>query len=331
MFAKLVGNSTNREIIRRLIRNQRYGATYIFAGPEGVGKRQFALAFAKAANCQNPPVGDVDSCDVCPSCYRIDHGSHPDVRLLEPDDKGTIKVGAAREFSAEIRFRPYEGRQRFFLIDNSEKLREESANALLKTLEEPPSTSNIILLTAQPDALLPTVRSRSQQLTFAPLPLDEMEGFVKEQGRPVSEAALLARLSEGSIGRLAAIDLSDYRKERRELLELAELLAGDGSRHRLIKAAEYLAKQQDKDVFERKLILLLKIVRDLLLLNEGSDRGKIINVDEAERLEGLAARIGWRRLNLWVEGLNEVRLNLVVNINRQVAMDGLFQRLASQR
>lgn len=331
MFAKLTGNSKNREILRHLVRNQRYGATYIFAGPEGVGKRQFALAFAKAANCQKPPKGEVESCDECPSCFRIERGIHPDVRLLKPDEKGTIKVGDAREFSKEVRYRPYEGRQRFFLIDDSEKLREEAANALLKTLEEPPETSTIILLTAQPDALLTTVRSRSQQLTFAPLSLVEMEAFVEAQGRPRSEAALLARLSEGSIGRLAAIDLADYRRERRELLELAELFAGQGSRHRLIKAAEYFAKQQEKDVFERKLVFLLKIVRDLLLLNEGLDREKIMNVDEAERLQSLAERIGWRRLNLWVEGLNEVRLNLAVNINKQVAMDGLFQRLASQR
>ena len=200
MFARLIGNSTNREILRRLVENNRYGATYIFAGPEGVGKRQFALAFAKAANCQNPPKGEVDSCDHCPSCFRIDQSSHPDVRLLEPDEKGTIKVDPARDFAKEIRFRPYEGKQRFFLIDYSEKLRDEAANALLKTLEEPPPTSNIILLTAHPDALLPTVRSRSQQLTFAPLPMDEMERYVLAQGRPRSEARLLARLSEGSIG-----------------------------------------------------------------------------------------------------------------------------------
>jgi DNA polymerase III subunit delta' len=331
MFARLIGNSTNREILRRLVENKRYGATYIFAGPEGVGKRQFAWAFAKAANCQNPPKGEVDSCDICPSCFRIDQSSHPDVWLLEPDEKGTIRVGPARDFAREIRFRPYEGKQRFFLIDCSEKLRAESANALLKTLEEPPPTSNIILLTAQPDALLPTVRSRSQQLTFAPLPMDEMEKYVLAQGRPKGEARLLARLSEGSIGRLASIDLSDYLKERGELLELAELLAGEGNRHRLIKAAEYFAKQQEKEVFERKLILLLKIVRDMTLLHAGRDRETIMNVDEAERLEALASKIGFRRLSLWAEGLNEVRRNLVVNINRQVAMDGLFQRLASGR
>lgn len=336
MLAKLVGNATNREIIRRLIRDQRYGATYIFAGPEGVGKRQFALDFAKAANCQHPPPGEIDCCDECPSCFRVNENSHPDVRTLAPDEKGNIKIDPVREFSREIRFRPYEGKQRFFLIDGSERLREESANALLKTLEEPPPTSTIILLTDQPDGLLPTVRSRSQQLTFVPLSSDEMERYILQQGRAKSDAALLARLSEGSIGKLAAIDLSDYRKERKELLVLAELLAGDVSRHRLIKAAEYFARQdkdkdKDRDFFEKKLSFLLKIVRDMILLNEGCDRQKILNIDEAERLEVLAQRVGWRRLSYWVDGLNEVRLNLAVNINKQVAMDGLLQRLASQR
>ena len=329
MFSSLVGNSTNREILRRLVKRERFGATFIFAGPDGVGKRQFALAFAKTANCQNP-TSETDSCDRCPSCFRIEQQAHPDVRILEPNEKGIIKVDAAREFAKEIRFRPYEGRQRFFLINESERFREEAANALLKTLEEPPPTSNIILLTARPDTLLPTVRSRSQQLSFAPLPLAEMEKYIAAQGRPKAEIALLARLSEGSIGQLSSIDLTDYRRERREVMEVAELLADDGSRYRLMKAAEYIGKQE-KDLFEKKLDLLMKILRDIMLLASGKGRDEIINIDEAEKLDMLAKKIGWPRLRAWIEGFNELRFNLVVNINRQVAMDGLLQRLASGR
>jgi DNA polymerase-3 subunit delta' len=208
-------------------------------------------------------------------------------------------------------------------------LRDQSANALLKTLEEPPSTSNVILLTARVDALLPTVRSRSQHLSFAPLSLTEMEKYIaSQQGRSKTDGALLARIAEGSIGRLAATDLSDYRRERRELMEIVELLASGGRRYRLVKAAEYIGKL-DRDIFEKKLDLLMRILRDMVLLVSGRDPDQIVNIDEAEKLQLLASRIGWDRLTVWIEGFNELRLNLVVNINRQIAMDGLLQRLAS--
>lgn len=328
MFASLVGNDTNKEILRRLVKNERYGATMIFAGPDGVGKRQFALAFAKAANCQNPPAGPADSCDKCPSCFRIDHESHGDVRTVRPD--GTyIKVAQARELSQEIRYRPFEGRQRFFIVDEADRLREEAANALLKTLEEPPPTSNLILVTARPDALLPTIRSRSQRIVFAPLSLTEMRAFItSHHPRPKDETDLLARLSEGRIGQITAIDLSDYRRDRRELLELLELLSAGGNRYRLLKAAEYLGKQE-RESFEKKLDLLTRLFRDMILLVAGRDRAQIVNIDEAERIERLSSQIGWQRLVKWVERFNELRASLAININRQIAMDALLQELAA--
>lgn len=328
MFATLVGNEVNKEILRRLVRSERFGATLIFAGPDGVGKRQFALTFAKAANCQNPPKEIVDSCDKCPSCFRVDHESHGDVRTMRPDG-AYIKVAQARELSEEIRFRPFEGRQRFFIVDEADKLRDEAANALLKTLEEPPPTSTLILITSRPDALLPTIRSRSQRMIFAPLSLDEMKAYIAaHHPRPKDDLELLARVCEGRIGQLTSVDLSDYRRERRELLEMLEVVASGINRHRLVKAAEYIGKQE-RDVFEKKLDLLTRLLRDMALLISGRDPGEIVNIDEADRIQKLSSQVGWQRLTLWIEGFRELRANLVVNINRQIAMDALLQELAS--
>src|SRR5215475_9740006 len=152
-FAKLIGNRRNKEILQRLLRNGRINSTLIFAGPDAVGKRHFALAFAKAVNCQKAPAGAyaLNGCDECSACRRIDAGGHGDVTVIRPDGQ-FIKIAQTREMAEEVYFRPREGRQRFFIIDEAERLREETANSLLKTLEEPPSTSTIILLTAQPDA-----------------------------------------------------------------------------------------------------------------------------------------------------------------------------------
>jgi len=332
-FAKLIGNERNKEILRRRLRHGQLSSTLIFAGPEGVGKRQFALTFAKAANCQRARVGEeggynaADSCDECAVCRRIAAGIYGDVMEIKPDG-AFIKIAQTRALAEEVHFRPREGRQRFFLLDGADRLREEAANSLLKTLEEPPPTSTIILLTARPDALLPTICSRAQRLNFAPLPVGEMEQYLAANyRRPAPDTALLARVTGGRVGQATAVDLSEYRRDRRELIELIELLSAGNHRYRLLKAAEYLGKQE-REVFEKKLELMIALLRDIFLLAAGSTREAIVNVDAAERLETLAQKIGTRRLIAWVEKLDGVRGNLRININRQVATEAALLSLS---
>src|SRR5262249_23537856 len=149
-----------------------------FAGSDGVGKRRFALAFAKAVNCQKAPVGAyaLDGCDECPVCRRIGAGLYSDVTVIRPDGQ-FIKIAQTRGMAEEGYYHPREGRQRFFIMDEADRLREEAANSLLKPLEEPPPTSPIILLTARPDALLLTIRSRAQRLNFTTLSVAEMKSI----------------------------------------------------------------------------------------------------------------------------------------------------------
>ena len=335
-FSKLIGNERNKEVLRRLLHEGRLASTLIFAGPDGVGKRQFALTLAKAANCQRAPAGEgarpaaEDSCDACAVCRRIDEGTHGDVTTLGPDG-AYIKIAQTRALAEEVYFRPREGRHRFFLIDGADRLREEAANSLLKTLEEPPPTSTLILLTARPDALLLTIRSRAQRLNFAPLSVAEMERYLTANyRRPAPDTALLARITGGRIGQAAAIDISEYRRERHELLKLIELLTAGDNRYRLLKAAEHLGKQE-REGFEKKLELLTSLLRDLFLLAAGGVPGAVVNVDIADRLAALAPAIGVRRLILWAEKFNELRANLGVNINRQVATEAALLKLGSAR
>jgi DNA polymerase-3 subunit delta' len=228
----------------------------------------------------------------------------------------------------EVYFRPREGRQRFFIIDEADRLREEAANSLLKTLEEPPPTSTIILLTSRPDALLLTIRSRAQRLNFTPLSVAEMEKFLAENyPRPAPDIALLARVTEGRIGQATAFDLSVYRQERRTLIELLELLATGENRFRLLKAAEYLGKKERED-FEQELALLVSLLRDLFLLASGRSSDSIVNLDAADRLTPLAQKIGVQRALKWVEKFDELRANLRININRQVATEAALLELA---
>jgi DNA polymerase-3 subunit delta' len=327
-FAKLIGNERSKETLRRLLMNDRINSTLIFAGPDGVGKRRFALAFAKAVNCQKAPAGAfaMDGCDECSACRRIDSGNYGDVTVIGPDGQ-FIKIGQTREMAKEVYFRPREGRQRFFIIDEADRLREEAASSLLKTLEEPPPTSTIILLTARPDALLLTVRSRAQRLNFVSLSVAEMEKYLAENyPRPASDTALLARVTEGRFGRANAIDLSVYRQERRTLIELLELLAMGDNRHRLLKAAEYLGKKERED-FEKQLALISSLLRDLFMLAAGRSADSIVNIDAVDRLAPLAQKIGLRRLINWVEKFDQVRARLRININRQIATEAALLAL----
>jgi DNA polymerase III subunit delta' len=329
-FAKLIGNERNKTVLQRLLLGGRTGATLIFAGPEGVGKRQFALTMAKALNCHQPVIdaaqGRYDSCEVCPVCQRIDAGTYGDVTTLKPDGQ-FIKITQTRQIANEVYYRPREGKQRFFLIDDADRLREEAANSLLKTLEEPPSTSTLILLTAKPHALLQTIRSRAQRINFAPLTTAEMEAYLTANfRRPKPDTLLLARLTEGRIGQATAIDLSVYRQERNVLINLLELLATGENRFRLMKAAEYLGKKE-RNEFEQELDLLNRLLRDLFLLAGGSPREAIVNIDITDKLEQLAAATGIPKLTNWAEQFNELRASLRFNINRQLATEALLLSL----
>jgi DNA polymerase-3 subunit delta' len=242
------------------------------------------------------------------------------VTTIQPDGQ-FIKIAQTRALAAEVYSYPREGRQRFFLIDEADRLREEAANSLLKTLEEPPPTSTLLLLTSRPDSLLLTIRSRAQRLNFTPLSVTEMEKFLTANyQRPDADTQLLARVTGGRIGQATVFDLSDYRQERRTLIELLELLATGQSRFRLLKAAEYIGKKE-RDAFEKELDLLISLLRDLLLLASGTAPEAIVNIDVADRLEQLAAKAGLGRVMAWSEKFSQVRKRLRININRQIAME----------
>lgn len=325
-FSKLIGNERNKQILQRLLERGNLGLTLIFAGPEGIGKRQFALTLAKAANCQHP--ANLDSCDHCPTCQRIQDGTYSDVVTIQPDGS-YIKIGQTRELIHDVQVRPREGRQRFFLIDEADRLREEAANSLLKTLEEPPPTSTIILLTARPDALLPTIRSRAQKMNFAPLSSTEMERYLSSNFQLAApDAKLMVRLTGGRIGQAGTIDLTEYRRERRELIELLDLLAAGTSKNRLLKAAEHYGKQE-REAYERILLLLLNLLRDVFLIAASGSTENIVNTDVMDKLQSLAEKISLRQLTEWIKKFDELRANLRININRQVATEAAFISLAN--
>jgi DNA polymerase III subunit delta' len=330
-FSNLIGNERLKLLLRRAANENRIGQSILMTGPRGVGKYQFAIALAQAVNCESPTDGD--ACGVCLACRKISRNEHLDIRtiLRESQDPAIkkdprsqfIKVDQIRELSQQAQFRPYEGRRRVFIIDDAEWLRTEAANSLLKTLEEPPETSLIILITPKPFVLLDTIRSRCLMLSFAPLSASEIEQELLTRGVTAEEARLRSRLANGSIGHSIEIDLDEYRSARGVLLELLETLAYSRDSIKRLNIAEYVGRKLEKDDFEKHLDALMVLLSDVFRIKLESE-ALVTNQDVVETLDRIAQRLTFDQITYLTDTIEEIFLGLQRNLNRQLAMDAML-------
>jgi DNA polymerase III subunit delta' len=339
MFERLKGNQRVKEILRRMLATGRVPGSLLFTGADGIGKKLFAIELAKALNCRTPR--GVEACDACPSCLRaarfsypasddteankkIIWSEHPDVGLLRPGGR-FINVPQMRELEREANFRPFEGRARLFIIEEADRLNEASSNALLKTLEEPPPATHLVLLTARPAALLPTIRSRCQAVRFAPLSAAEIEDHLRSEQKVTQRDAMLrARAAQGSIGRALSIDLESYRQQREAMMEILDALVTKPDRARLLRASEELTDAKRKDEYEPRLDVLATLIHDSWVISLAADPAQVVNSDMIERLQAVGAGLKGGRAARWLAQIEEHRRGLDVNINRKVATDALL-------
>jgi DNA polymerase III, gamma/tau subunits len=314
----------------------------LFVGADGVGKKAFALETAKAFACRNPQQGA--ACDACGTCRRAENfvlpkaddrdgfkkvvfSEHPDIGVVLPYGKN-ILVEAIRDLEEQANFRPYEARARVFLIDDADKMNDAAANALLKTLEEPPATTHIFLITSRPSALLPTIRSRCQTLRFAPIETKQIESFLENQKQfSAADAELLSKLARGSIGRALNLDPGKWRERRDSMLKVLESLLTKKNRGALLKVSEEMNDAKNKDFYEEYLEILQVLIHDTWSLRLG--RTEIVNADIRPQLESLAAEAENRKLALWLTEIETLRENFAVNLNRKIATDALFMQMAN--
>ncbi len=351
MFDKFIGNNQIKEVLRRLLASGRVPNALLFAGEEGVGKKQFALELAKSFVCQNPKVSE--ACDVCAACRRADKfeipevnentkvddslrdkfktvffSGHGDIGIVVPLKKN-MYVDAIRDLEREANFRPFEATARFFIIDDADKMNDSASNALLKTLEEPPATSHIFLISSRPDALLPTIRSRCQTLRFAPIDANEIENYLlKDKKFSPGDAALLAKLSSGKLGHALETDLEKFRAQRAVMLKVLESILIQENRAELLRVAEEMNDAKNKDDFEARLDILQTLIHDIWAMRNKTDEKILINVDVARDLQKLTERADSRRLSAWLSEIETLREGLAVNLNRRIATDALFMQMA---
>jgi DNA polymerase III subunit delta' len=210
------------ESLRHNLAQGRFPHAFLFVGPEGVGKRTFALKLAQALLCERAEASALDPCETCPSCLQIEAGNHPDVlQVARPEEKHDLPISVIRELCLDLGLKPARGSRKVAIVDDADDLNDEAANAFLKTLEEPPPGSVLILIGTSPELQLETIVSRCRVVRFDPLPEMELASLLREQGVTAdpTEASRLAQLAEGSVGRAVGLADPELAHFRRSLID----------------------------------------------------------------------------------------------------------------
>ena len=318
-FKDVVGNERIKRILKLALERNRVPNSLLFCGPEGVGKKAMALTLAKTLNCLNLTT---DSCDECPSCEAIDRGVHPDVMVIAAE-KQEIKIDQTRFLKQMAYLRPMTGKKRVFIVVDASEMSDPAANSLLKVLEEPPPYSHLILVTASPFLLFPTILSRCQTLAFSAIGREEIEKILLERNFGTEQARILALLVDGNLDWALDLEWEEVQSLKEESWALFEALASSDRSALFLERFGTLAKAVQEE-FGRTLEIFSSFVRDILLLRLGGDPQFLLNPDFEPRLrEAVAAWTVGRVLGV-LEELDFVLAELPKNLNKGLLATTFF-------
>ena len=318
-LSSILGQEGALGILRRALASGRVAQAFLFEGAPGTGKMTTARALAQTLECERET-----GCGECGQCRKVAEGLHPDVIVVEADGQ-FIKIAQVRQVTARTAYRPHEGRARVVIFDGADAMNLEAANALLKTLEEPPAQTHFILVSSAPERLPVTVRSRCQRVRFAPLPTDVVASWLeRERGLAANEAHAIAALSSGSVARAAELASEEALSSRREHALAIEKGVAAKTLPDLLDAAAAL--KDDKESLPAGLELLRVLYRDALVVAMGAGDGRVVNVDLAGEVERLAA-LGPSRLRRRIDAVLEAEEQLKGNVNPQLLLENMMLRL----
>jgi DNA polymerase-3 subunit delta' len=346
-FRDVVNQDHAIMLLRAAVRHDKVGHAYLFIGPAGVGRRTLAMAFAQILNCERP---DGDACGHCAACRKIAGGNHPDVRVLDiargryleappKDYKGKeIPVDQIRALRADAVYPPREGKRKVYIVADAERMSPSASNSLLKTLEEPASRVTLLLVAESSVALLPTITSRCQMIRCSYLRTEQIERALVDRWDIVPDRArVLAVLAEGRLGRALEWAASEERLEARDLLldllptlESGDALARLDAAEMLTKRAEALAKHSAEapstpaERLSEMLDLAVLWYRDLLVWRQIAEPSLLTNRDRQAQIAELAARYTDAILGARIEGVEEAKESLQMNVNARLVLEKLF-------
>jgi DNA polymerase-3 subunit delta' len=277
------------DYLQKSLRNHRARHAYLITGAQSIGKNRLAHAFAQTLQCEHDDEA-ARPCGECRSCKRFATGNHPDMLYAERDERtGALKIDAIRDLMKLLALKPFASRYRIAILDNFDAAQDRAQDALLKTLEEPPSQAILILTAQTPRSLLKTITSRCQILPLRPAPLAIVYDVLLAQGIVDDQAALLAQLSGGRIGwALNAAHDPDILTQRQQSLELLQQ-AIIGNRAARFAIAETLGKL-DKLSVRYVLEIWQAYWRDILLRTQNSAI-PLMNIDHEADIVALAQQV----------------------------------------
>ena len=314
MQQPIIGHQQIIEQLQHAIESNRVAGAYLFVGPANVGKETVALYFAKSINCLAPEKG---ACGACLSCRKTDDGNHPDVQIIRPSG-AWMKIDQIRELQKRIVYRPLEGVGKVYILTEVERMNLEAANCLLKTLEEPPGESVLILLTTNLEALLTTIRSRCQIINFHPLPIPELAAYlIKQFNLEEAQAFSIATLSGGAVGKA----LTRLQKDEGAFQEEIPAIITTNDRLTAFRIAEGLSQNPEE------LDHLVTWYRDLLLLHQGAPVDLLSYPHHAEVLKQFAGHYSRLSLQTAIKTIFETKNLLKRNVNAILALEVMVLKL----
>ncbi len=326
-FKKILGQNQPIEILQNSIKTKNLAHAYLFFGQGTVGKRTTALEFAKTINCLNP--NSQDNCGECLSCEKIEKQLHPDVFFIEPIKtsstarEGYIRIDDIRELQRKIAYLPFEGKYKIVIVDQTEQLNLQAANAFLKSLEEPPKATIFILIASNIYRLLPTILSRCQGVRFNLLTPDLIEKILLDEN-PEEDPNLLrlkASKANGDLERArenTSLNFADFRQNALDLI-------GEISFKRMDLTFKFAREWKKRSAeIPEMLDEMSYILRDLAIIKLGCSKKDVFNADLFENLKTTAGKKQLRSLNKMFEATIESKVNLQSNLNVQLTLESML-------
>ena len=317
-FQDILGHEMIKDHFRKAIENHKVSHAYILAGEEGMGRKSLANAFAMTLLCVK---GLKEPCMECHSCKQMLSDNHPDVIHVTHEKPGSIGVDDIRkQINDTIMIKPYSSYYKIYMVDEAEKMTVQAQNALLKTIEEPPSYAVIILMTTNPDAFLPTILSRCIQLKLKPLRDYVVKGYLVEKlGVPVEKAEVYAAFARGNLGKAIHIASSE---EFGELYRAVLTLLKNIKNMDLPALLEFIKKLQEDHLDINECLDFMQLwYRDILMYKVTKDMNLLIFKDEYKTVSEICSHSSYEGLEAVLEAIDKAKQRLDANVNTELALE----------
>ena len=327
-FRDIIGHERPITAIQAALSHGRLAHAYLFHGEAHIGKSLTAMRLAQALNCEHPSsIEDRDSCEACRSCLHVAVRTYVDYVVIEPDQESAvpqIKIEQVRDIEHQFIYRPLIGERKICVIDDADRLTIGAANALLKTLEEPPGHGLFILISSRPQALPITIRSRCQSLRFTPPAQTQVEAaLILKREIPPAEARFLALFTQGRIGEALTLDIAALRAQQRECLDLVAP-ATLTSITAILTSAESLAKaDRGGDI----LSWLSRWIRDLVIVLVGGNPDQLLHLDQLDQLNRYARQADLGHLLALLNEIERTEQQATRHLNVHMALESVLLRL----